>query len=77
VDLAAAGVAFRAREPGAPLEVDAQIKPAPIGIEEGLHHPPRLAEPQRRLEQLDVSHRATVGHAKDEHPLETARDPVS
>jgi hypothetical protein len=57
VDLATGGVALRASEARAPLEIDAQLKAPLTGIEGRPHHPPRLAQPQRRLKQLDISHR--------------------
>jgi hypothetical protein len=57
-DLAAGRVALRAGEPGAPLEVDAQLKAPPLGIEAGRHHPPAIAQAQSRLQQLDISHHA-------------------
>ncbi len=67
--------ALRAGEPGAPLEIDAQFKPTLIGSQRGPHDAPRLTEPQHRLEQLDVSHRATLRNPKSTPPTRNSEGP--
>ena len=66
VDRTAGRVALRAREPGAALEVDPQLKPTPFGIEGGTHHSPRHLKAQRRLKQLDISHPARLRRSRDQ-----------
>lgn len=68
VDLAAGGVALPTSKPGAPLEIDPQLKPPLTSIEGGLHHPPRRPQPQGGLKQLDISHRATVRDTPSQLP---------
>jgi hypothetical protein len=77
MDLAAGNIAFGASEPGAPLEIDAQLKPTLTGIEGGLDHPPRRRQPQSGLEQLGISHRATVRDAKNQLPTQNGEEPES
>ena len=77
VHLATLRRALRACERGAPLEVDAQLKPTLIGIEGGLHDTPRRHEPERLLKEIDIAHpRILADHRAPlnrPYPLETAR----
>jgi len=55
-------VALRARERRAALEVDAQLQPSLIGIKDGIEDTPRLSEPKRPLQEIDITHHT---HAAD------------
>ena len=76
MDLAAGNIAFGASEPGAPLEIDAPLKPTLTGIEGGLDHPPRRRQPQGGLEKLGISHRATVRDAQNQLPTQNGEGPL-
>lgn len=57
LDLAALRGALRARERGAPLEVQAQLEASLIAIKGALNDAPWRHEPERLLEEIDIAHR--------------------